>query len=402
MAETLRPRLLVLASTYPRWSGDSEPAFVHELARRLSGRFEVTVITPHARGAKRREILDGVSVLRYRYAPTAMETLVHGGGIVTHLRRAPWKWLLVPGFVLMQVFVARRAIACWRPVLIHAHWLLPQGLVARLLASHGVPYVLTSHGADLFALRGRWFARCRRWVMARAAATSVVSQAMRCQLEAESPHARVAVMPMGVDARQRFTPDAAVPRVVGELLFVGRLVEKKGLHYLVEAMPAILAEHPEVRLTIVGFGPAESLLRNRIDRLGLGGAVQFLGAMASEALPALYRRATLFVAPFVQARSGDQEGLGLVVAEAMACGCPVVAGDVPGVRDLAADGCAALVEPANPGALAATVITLLADAPGRARLAAVARARVLERFDWQAVAARYADFLAAASELPRR
>src|SRR5690606_35496267 len=77
-----RPRLLVLTSTYPRGDGDPEPGFVHELARRLVGRFQVTVVCPHAVGAATREDMDGVHVVRYRYAPERWETLVNDGGIV--------------------------------------------------------------------------------------------------------------------------------------------------------------------------------------------------------------------------------------------------------------------------------------------------------------------------------
>ena len=105
MADGPRPRLLVLASTYPRWQGDAEPGFVHQLARRLVGAFDVAVLCPHAAGAPTDEEMDGVRVKRYRYAPSRFETLVNDGGIVTNLRRNPVKWLLVPGFLLGQ-FVA--------------------------------------------------------------------------------------------------------------------------------------------------------------------------------------------------------------------------------------------------------------------------------------------------------
>src|SRR5690606_35495391 len=91
---------LVLASTYPRWRGDPEPGFVHELARRLADEFDVSVVCPHALGAHVRESMDGVEVHRFRYAPTRFETLVNKGGITTNLRRSPWKYLLVLPFLI--------------------------------------------------------------------------------------------------------------------------------------------------------------------------------------------------------------------------------------------------------------------------------------------------------------
>jgi glycosyltransferase involved in cell wall biosynthesis len=384
-----KPGLLVLASTYPRWAGDSEPGFVHELARRLTGCFDVRVITPHSPGASRRERLDGVDIVRYRYAPASLETLVYGGGILTHLRRTPWKLLLLPGFVLGQWLAARAAIKQQRPAMIHAHWLLPQGMVARALAKDGVPYVVTSHGADLFALRGGLIARLRRWVVAKAAATTVVSHAMQELLKVESPAASVRVAPMGVDAQQRFTPDSSVIRSQVELLFVGRLVEKKGLSHLIEALPRIITNHPTVHLIVAGFGPEQDALQQRVQSLGIAERVNFLGAVAPTELPALYRRASLFVAPFVRARNGDQEGLGLVVAEAMACGCPVLAGNVEGVRDLVGNGAGVQVDATDHAALAKAVVELLGDRERRAQLAEAGRAHVLQHYAWEAVAETY-------------
>jgi hypothetical protein len=142
-----RPKLLVLASTYPRWAGDHEPGFVHELACRLLDQFDVLVLTSHAPGASTHEWFDGVEVVRYRYAPRRWETLVYGGGIAMHLRHSPWKWLLVPGFIIGQAVAAAHIARRHRIALVHAHWLLPQGAVAWLLwRLHRVPrYVITSH-----------------------------------------------------------------------------------------------------------------------------------------------------------------------------------------------------------------------------------------------------------------
>ena len=399
-----KPRLLVLASTYPRWRNDVEPGFVHELARRLTDAFEVSVIAPHAPGALVDEVLDGVAIHRYRYAPAALETLVHGGGIVSHLKRSPWKFALVPGFVLAQWLSVRRSLRRQSPALIHAHWLIPQGLVARAVAGHAVPYVVTSHGADLFALSSRWFARLRRWVMRRASKVTVVSAAMQAKVWQEAPDTPVAVLPMGVDAEQLFTPDPTVVRDSDELLFVGRLVEKKGLRHLLAALPAVIAQRPSVRLTIVGFGPELAALQGLVEQLGLAAHVRFLGAVAQSQLPALYRRAGLFVAPFIAAASGDQEGLGLVVAEAMACACPVLVGDVPAVHDLVDADTGVIVPATQHARLAAAINALLDDAPRRAQLAEQGRRHVLERYSWTAVAARYRDLLlsVAASALPRK
>lgn len=398
-----RPRLLVLASTYPRWRGDPEPGFVHELARRLAGSFEVVVVGPHAAGAAVRERLDGVEVVRYRYAPARLETLVNDGGILTNLRRSPWKWLLVPGFAAMLAWTAWRVARARRVDVLHAHWLVPQGLAAALvgcLPGTRVPFVVTSHGADLHALRGRRAAALKRFVLRRAAAATVVSGSMRAPLRALGADLRkVRVQPMGVDLSGRFRREGAEPRSRHELLFVGRLVEKKGLRHLLDAMPAILRGVPEARLAVAGFGPEEDALRRQARDLGIDGAVRFLGPVPQAGLPALYRRAAVCVAPFVRARSGDEEGLGLVLVEAIGCGCPVVVGNVAAVGDVLPAGDPALVDAADHEALAAAVVATLADPAGAAR-AAGERGRDIDRFDWTRVAEAHAAILRAAMGAP--
>ena len=393
-----RPRLLVLASTYPRWAGDHEPGFVHELARRLLDRFEVLVLTSCAPGACEYEWLDGVEVFRYRYAPRRWETLVYGGGIAMHLRDSPWKWLLVPGFILGQAVAGARITRRHRIALVHAHWLLPQGAVAWLLwRLRRVPrYVVTSHGGDLYGFHGRLAQSLKRRVAQNAAAMTVVSTVMReeaRQIDLRPP--RLEVIPMGADLQVRFVPDAAVPRSRHELLFVGRLVEKKGLSHLLDALPQVLRSHPETRLVIAGFGPLRDALEAQVARLGIDGSVCFSGAVPQAELPALYRRAALVVTPFVRAASGDQEGLPVVLMEAIGCGCPIVASDIPGVRDLTGqDSGEVLVPPGDVSALAAAITRTLDDPQRAAALASARRAACLERVDWCSVAADYARVLA--------
>ena len=362
----------------------------------------MTVIAPNAPGALPREEMDGVRVCRYRYAPSKLETLVNDGGIVTNLRSDRWKWALVPGFLLGQIWSTWRAIVRERPDVIHAHWLLPQGLV---LAVIGVfvripPWLVTSHGADLFSLRGTFMAALKRFVVRQATAVTVVSTAMRHEMErlGISP-GRVSVQPMGVDVSSRFTPDARVRRSSDEILFVGRMVEKKGLRQLIEAMPLILAACPSAHLTVVGFGPEEPDRRAQAAALGLDDKVCFMGARSQDQLPELYRRAAVFVAPFIEASHGDQEGFGLVLVEALGCGCPVVAGTVPAVMDILGGHPGSCVDATDHQTLAGVVVDVLSN-PHQAREKAIRmRVALARQVDWDSVAKHYAEVLDASADL---
>jgi glycosyltransferase involved in cell wall biosynthesis len=179
--------------------------------------------------------------------------------------------------------------------------------------------------------------------------------------------------------------------VDNEILFVGRLVEKKGCTYLLEAMPEILGLHSDARLSIVGSGPMESMLKQQADRLGIAHAVTFYGAVSNAEIPKLHRRATVFVAPSIITSQGDQEGLGLVMVEALACECPVVASDLPAIRDVVAHGDTGLLVPQkNPEAIARAVVRLLEEPELRRQLAVNGRNHVLRNFDWAAIGRRYA------------
>ena len=384
-----KPQILVLASTYPRWSGDHEPGFVHELARRLVEDFHVVVLCPHAAGAAVTESMDGVEVVRYRYAPACLETLVNNGGIVTNLRSNRWKLLLVPGFVLMQAFHAWKLSRKRHIHVVHAHWLLPQGLIAALL---GTPFLVTSHGADLYALRSRPLQLLKRLVLRKAYAATVVSSPMQqAASEMGGDLGKISVLPMGVDMNGRFIPNAHVQRSRNELLFVGRLVEKKGLRHLLKALPAVASARPDITLTIVGFGPEETALKTLAAELNLQKIVNFVGAVTQQDLPEFYQRAALFVAPFVKADSGDQEGLGLVLVEAVSCGCPVLAGNVSAVSDILAE--AWQINVRDTAALSQRILSMLADASVSTSQALALREELMQRLSWDHVAARYAKLL---------
>lgn len=385
------PTLLILASTYPRWMDDHEPGFVHELAKRLVGRFRVIVLCPHAAGAAKTESMDGVEIVRYRYAPGKLETLVNDGGIVTNLRRHGWKFLLVPSFVLVQAWRAWQLLRKHDVQAIHAHWLIPQGLICALLQwfpGPKVPFIVTSHGADLYGLRGSFLQYLKRYVVRKSARTTVVSHAMRVELaRIGADTSKVNVEPMGVDLSTRFTPDAHVSRSTDEILFVGRLVEKKGLKHLIDAMPKILLRQPSAHLTVAGFGPEEAALRAQVVALGLVEKVSFIGGVPQAELPLLYRRAAVFVAPFVQAPSGDQEGLGLVLVEALGCGCPVVVSDLSATRDVGLTGDGLLrVAPGDPSGLAEGILQMLGAGASDSKVS-------VEYFNWPGRADAYAMML---------
>lgn len=388
----MKPRLLVLTSTFPRWPGDSEPGFVFDLCRVLAADFDIVVLAPHAPGAQARERLAELDVERFRYAPAAWERLAYNGGIMANLRRSPWLLLLLPGFFIALCAHIARLIRRYRPDAVHAHWIVPQGLaLAWVLTGRGAPRphaICTAHGSDVLALRGGAWRTLRRWVAGRLDRVVAVSPALAKCLAAEGcPAEKLAVASMGADLDGRFRADDT-PRDDAEVVYVGRLVAGKGLEVMIEAMPAVLAAYPQVRATIIGGGPEQARLEALAAKLGLGDKIRFCGMRPQHELPEHYRRATLLVQP------SRAEGFGLSVIEAMGCGCPVVASDIPALRELVRHnetGC--LFAPGSSDGLALEIRRLLGDPVLRGRLAENARALATARFDWRSVGRAYVELL---------
>ena len=384
----------MLTTTFPRWKDDVEPPFVFELCRRLSD-FEVHVIAPHAPKAATEEAMDGVHVHRFRYAPEKLETLAFNGGIAANLKRSPWKYLLLQGFLLGMFFRAMQVARKFDIHLIHAHWIIPTGLVGAALKEL-LPgtnsLVLTAHGGDLHRLRGKLFEKMRRWAANEADCVSLVSHDLELSARREGwQPGELIVAPMGVEMQRLFTP----ARRSGEkktIVFAGRLVAKKGPLHLIEAVALLKESIPDCRLLVAGDGPLREQLLERTKILGLTESVRFTGMYALEDLPDVLRSGEVVVLPFDIAEDGDAEGLGLTALEAMACGVPVIVGDVPAIHDVVEHEVTGLiVDPRDPDALTQEILRLLRSPELRSSLAEAGRDHAKRYFDWGVCAQRYTD-----------
>ena len=387
-------RILVLTSTFPRWKDDEDPPFVFELCNRLRAHYQIHVLAPHCPGTKTEEYLSGIYVKRFRYFIKPWERLAYQGGILSKLKHHPWQYGLLPFFFLGELFALIRLLRIYRFHLIHAHWLIPQGLtalLARLFIKSAPPLLCTSHGGDLFALQGNINKIVKRFIVSNSTAVTVVSHAMRNEvIKLNGNHDKVSVIPMGVDLRNRFIPPETRTNN-GSLLFVGRLVEKKGLRYLLGALPLILKRHPKVCLRIAGDGSEKDDLKSRCVSLGISDHVHFLGAVKNDLLPALYQMSNVVVFPSVIADDGDQEGFGLVLVEALGCECAAVVTDLPALRDIIIEGKTGLVVPQKSTKQLAEKVNCLLDDPKIGEsLGKKGRRHVKNHYDWDIITIKYA------------
>lgn len=322
-----KKKLLVTASTFPRWEGDTEPRFVLDLAAHMVDEFDVTVLVPASPGAKDKEILEGVNVVRYHYFPIhKWETLCYPGAIVPRIKEKKIRVMLVP-FLLLSLWF-HLLIMLPKFDIVHAHWLIPQGIVQSFFKK---PYIVTGHGGDVTSLNKGILKKLKRRCLKHAKHVTVVSEYLKNIVTDIEPSVNPSVISMGVDT-SKFGKQHFVPNYFGQgdkkvVLFVGRLVEIKGVRYLIEAMKDI-----DALLVIVGDG----ILRGQLEQQGkmLGSKIRFLGAKTHEELKKILACADIFVMPSITTESGAKEGLGLVALEAMASGLPVIASDSGGISQV--------------------------------------------------------------------
>lgn len=396
----MKPKLLVVTSTFPRWTNDTDPPFVYELSRRLTDWFEITVHTPHYHGAQVNEHMAGMRVHRFRYFLSPFERLAGGQGIVPKLRRNKLYLLLLPFFLASQLCSLLLLVRREQPDVLHAHWLIPQGVLAVVVKKlFKVPVIVTAHGTDVFRLRNPLCLRLKKWVVDNADEVVTVSTAL-ARVLVDDTHSTVqpSIIPMGVDASQ-FSPDkkdAAIRdryNIPGPfLLFVGRLTEVKGLRYLIDAMATVRAAVPEAKLLIVGHGELEQSLKKQVDQLGFGNVVLFAGGIPNVEMPPYYATADIFIGPSIQVKGGDTEGFGLTFVEAAMSGCLVIGTRVGGIEEIICDGeTGYLVSPGDSDVLAAKIVEVIATLNQHERMKGNARKVVVDQFDWDVITARYRD-----------
>jgi glycosyltransferase involved in cell wall biosynthesis len=236
----------------------------------------------------------------------------------------------------------------------HAH---PRLLLAGSLWGR---YATLTQGNDFLAAQKRWHRPLFNSLLGRSRPLITITQAMAARLTALGMPPPLVVLP-GTDPT-RFTP-AGEPPADPTLLTVSRLVSRKGIDTVLQALPAVLSEFPTLRYRIAGEGPEREPLEALAHRLGVDRAAEFLGFVPDEELPDLYRGATVFVMPSrEEVKQASIEGFGIVYLEASASGLPVIAARSGGALEAVLhEETGLLISPDNPNQLAAATGRLLGD-----------------------------------------
>jgi glycosyltransferase involved in cell wall biosynthesis len=377
----LEKHILVVTSVYPDTNDANHGTFIREAVVRLQATgIKFTVFAP-AYEASKSHVLDGVQVHRFRYCLKQFENLARDGA-PTKLQRQPLYIIVAALYILLGAIQLFWACCFSKPDVLQIHWPFPHGLMA-LPASIllGIPMVFSFHGAELMlANKFGFVGHVLRWMLPMAKAVTANSSFTRTLLS-KLYDGEVSIIPYGLTIE----PKPPKQRPFGQtpvLLFVGRLDERKGLRYLLEALPLVLAKQ-SVSLRIVGKGLLEQEIHLQCDALNLNNVVKFLGFVSKEELASEYASCDIFVLPAIVDSKGDTEGLGIVMIEALAHQKPVIASAVGGIVDVIQSKKTGLLVPEkNPKALAEAILTLLTNPDQALEIGRDGLADVQVRFSW--------------------
>lgn len=339
-------KVLVFTSTFPRFTdGDATPPFVYELSRRLvSDELDITILTPRVPRSKIYEERDGLKIYRYPYFFREKWETLNDGAILPNLKANKWLYLQVPFLIFSWLIHLIRIMRREKIDTIHAHWIIPQGFLAVLykrLWDKSIRIICTTHGGDIFWLRGKLWTAIKKYTLEHIDHLTVVSHAIKSEcLKLGISEEKISVIPMWVDT-ELFSPDKYDEsirekyQVTGKLLlFVGRLAEKKWVQYLIDAMPWVIEKYPDTKLLIIWHGPLEWELQHQTHNLKLDENIIFLGAISNSDLPRYYATADIFVWPSIIATSWDREWLPVTYIEAISSGCILLWTDLEWNKDI--------------------------------------------------------------------
>lgn len=406
-------KVLYIATAYDRHPGDGITPWLVETIHRLRERdVEIEVLAPSYRGLQSGRV-EGVMVHRFRYAPAPLETLTHDQHAPDRIRERPLYGALLPGYLASSALAARRLAATGRFDAAHAHWPLPHAVPGWAARRRGLPLTLTFHGVEVTFARNAgipglvpFLRRAIRTADAVTANSSYTAGLIR-----ELHDRPIEIIPFGStvggdetpsDPAQPASPPAQPPSSENaaapdadpaestdqaSILFVGRLVERKGVQHLVEAMTRL--EDRSAHLHVVGEGPMKPELERIARERYIKDRITFHGFVPAGELRRRFAACDVFVLPAVYDAKGDVEGLGVVLIEALSYGRPVVASRAGGIVDVIRDRETGLLVPPGDVAALADAIRSLLDDPELARsLGEAGRRHVRENFSWDAITDR--------------
>ena len=396
-------RILHVVTAFPRAPGDIIAPWLIELLRRQrAAGLDVEVFAPAYRGGGNNEF-EGIPVHRFRYFPGRWEDLTHDQGTVDRVGRSMRYKLMAPFYVLAGMRAAWRLARRREFDIVHVHWPVPHALFgwAARRGSRGRTGLVTLwYGIELRWVKSRlpWLKQFLKWALRTSDQVVAISSYTAREI-AELVPVPVRVIPYGLGFAESLPGGTAARRSTDgtfQILYVGNLIPRKGVRYLIDALHRLASTIP-AKLLILGEGTDRAKLEAQVHELGLDGRVEMPGRVPEPDLHRAFHEASVLVLPSIVDQRGDTEGLGVVLLEALSYRVPVIGSAIGGITDIIGHGeTGLLVPPEDPTAIAKAIERIATDPAFAKRLAEAGSRRVREQFGWEAIIAAWQECYAAA------
>ena len=392
MDDSLKSKPIILFNThvYPRHRDDHVAPFMHDLAKLCSTFARVVVHCPHAPGLPLSENIDGVEIRRFRYAAEHRQTLAYRGDMHKQVKKSIFKALLFYSFLRKWKKATKKLIRELSPDIVHAHWLIPGAYVTNKALMKNTKLCISMHGTDVFLINKMGLARrLARKSLQSATNLHFVSEALRSIIVQRYGEVNEdgLVLPM-VFGLEDFRQSSSKMRDAKRILFVGRLMEVKGIDVLIKAFSYLLDDerfHDWV-LDIVGDGPELDSLIDLSKEMGVDQHVHFHGSKQRSEIKNFYNQADLFILPSKTTSLGEKEGLGLVILEAMMSGTPVIGTDCGGIKETIVHGKTGIIVPENDdSALHGAMVELLLNSEKREKMIQNAHSEIDKKYSTESL-----------------
>ncbi|MDO8740487.1 MAG: glycosyltransferase family 4 protein [Candidatus Woesearchaeota archaeon] len=387
-------KILMLAQNFIRFRDDIMSPFLFNWVSEINKNkdFEVIVLAPHEKGLKEYEVIGGVKIYRFRYASDKYERIAYKNNMHELVIKNTFNKLiflkLIRNFYKKIIEIVQKE----KIDIIHANWWVPCGIAAYLaFKKTKVPYIVTTHGTDVFILRKfKFFSFFARKIFKNAAKVNAVSNYVAKIVTdlLKINKNKIAVFPMPFD-RNKFYPVKKGRNKIKTIFTMGKLVKRKGVNYLVDACSILKDKKIDFKLIIVGKGPEEESLKEQIKNLNLEKNITIIPSVPHKELVKYYNDADVFVLASITDWKGETEAFGVVFAEALACKTPVIGTRTGGIPDVVIDGkTGILVEEKNPKQLADALIKILKNEKLAKKLAENGYKYVHENFTAEKIAGK--------------
>ncbi len=382
-------KILYIATAFARSEEDVITPWLTTTIKRLKDMgIEGEVLTSSYKGLKDQEIF-GIRVHRFRYFFKRWEDLTHEENVPDRLRRSFRYKILLLFYIVFGLLRTYRLCRKERYSIIHCHWPLPHSLFGYLgkMAS-GAQLVSSFYSVELKLMeKNRLFLKpLVAWLIKKSDAVTAISHYTAANVKALCANKDISVIPFGSAVLGKEpSPPKEPPTKRKNILFVGRLVERKGVEYLIRAFNDVVKEI-DALLIIIGDGSERTRLENLARELGVADWVKFTGYIPSQELKDYYENCDIFVLPAIVDKRGDTEGLGVVLLEAMSYKKPVIASRVGGIVDIVKDReTGILVSEKSPEELRDAILLLLKDDNLREAIAERGYKFVQREFSWERI-----------------